>query len=217
MQNINAGFLSIGVAMMVLAVGAFQLPEANGQTREANGQTQGGEVSGKLWVAGGSTVRSWDCNAEELRIDVTPAEGVTAFTAGELATAVTGLRVRVPTAGLECDDKTMNGHMNDALGTRDHPLIEFRMESYRVTTVPEGGLQVQLEGPLSIRGETRPVVIRPSAAIEGDALRIRGEHTLNMTDFGVRPPRLMFGALRVHEEVTIHFDLLMSASAPADG
>jgi hypothetical protein len=30
-----------------------------------------------------------------------------------------------------------------------------------------------------------------------------------MTDFGVRPPTLMMGTMKVHDPVTVHFDVLL--------
>jgi hypothetical protein len=39
---------------------------------------------------------------------------------------------------------------------------------------------------------------------------VQGVHELNMTEWGIRPPRLMLGTLRVHEDVQVHFDLLLS-------
>jgi hypothetical protein len=44
-----------------------------------------------------------------------------------------------------------------------------------------------------------------------DALRVTGKYELNMKDFGVKPPTLMLGTMRVGEKVTVNFDLLLKS------
>jgi hypothetical protein len=45
---------------------------------------------------------------------------------------------------------------------------------------------------------------------------VRGTHDVRVTDYGVRPPRRFLGLLRVREQVTVHFDVPLAASRPAD-
>ncbi len=177
---------------------------------ESAAQDPGLQVSGKLWIEGGSTVRSWDCEAKEIQVRATTREGLEALGIEGLADAVTAMQVQIPKAQLDCDDNTMNDHMWNALKASDHSTITFRMEGYRVVPGPDGGTRVELRGPLGIAGETQSTTFTLDASEEGAGLRLRGVHTLNMTEWGVRPPRLFLGTLRVHENVEVHFDLLLT-------
>jgi hypothetical protein len=201
MKRIHKELALLAAALAVTAAGAMGQP---GTVAQGDGAAK---VAGKLWVEGGSTVRAWDCEALELQVDATL--GSAELGLSTLADAVSGLVLRVPTGQLDCDDNTMNGHMRDALDVETHRRIEFRMDSYRVLNESEGP-QVELVGTLEIKGATQPVTLRATVEATEGGLRVRGVHTLDMTEYGVRPPRLMFGALRVHADVDVHFDLLMT-------
>jgi len=164
-------------------------------------------VSGTLRVDGGSTVRSWSCDAQSMTARITGAPG-TSLALGQLAGAVSSLQFEVPTGQLDCDNDTMNDHMWSALKTSDHPRIVFRMTSYTVAPATTGPARVQIQGQLEIAGNTRPItLVGEASGADGGALRLQGMHALNMTEWGIRPPRLMLGTLRVHEDVEVHFDL----------
>ena len=42
-------------------------------------------------------------------------------------------------------------------------------------------------------------------------LRVTGSYDLNMTEYGLKPPTLMFGRIKVGETVTVKFDLLLKS------
>ncbi len=168
------------------------------------------QVTGSLRVDGGSTVRSWSCEAGTLNARVTGAEGAT-LSLAEVAQAVRAVQLDVPTAQLDCDNDTMNDHMWNALERDRHPRIQFRMQSYSATPANEGTVRLELRGELEMVGSTHPITLTAQATeAAGGALRVVGVHELNMTRWGVRPPRLMLGTLRVHEDVQVHFDLVVS-------
>lgn len=165
-------------------------------------------VTGTLRVDGGSTVRSWSCEASTLdvRIDANPGASLTSE---GVAAAVRALQVAVPTARMDCDNDTMNDHMWNALERDRHPEIRFRMARYTATPAEAGALAIRLEGELDMTGQTHPVTLELRGTPHEGGLQITGTHTLNMTRWGIRPPRLMLGTLRVHEEVTLHLDLTL--------
>jgi hypothetical protein len=41
------------------------------------------------------------------------------------------------------------------------------------------------------------------------ALRVTGRYPMPMTQWGVQPPRLMMGTMKVGDTVTVNFDLLL--------
>lgn len=197
------GTTLLSTAFLAAALVAVPTP-AMGQTGASY------QVTGDLRVDGGSTVRSWSCEATTLNAQITGAPGASLALNG-LEGAVQSLRLEIPSGDLDCDNDTMNDHMWKALQTDEHPRILFQMEGYTVATPGESGAQVELRGQLEMAGETLPVTLRLEATEEADGrLRVQGIHELNMTEWGMRPPRLMLGTLRVHEDVQIHFDLFLS-------
>jgi len=197
-----------GTSLLTLALLAAGLAWAPAPALAQSGTSY--QVTGNLRVDGGSTVRSWSCEATSLDAQVAGAPGASLALRG-LDGAVQSLRLEIPSGDLDCDNDTMNDHMWSALQTRDHPRILFQMQGYTVASPGGSAAQVELRGQLAMAGSTQPITLRLEATEEANGrLRVQGVHELNMTRWGIRPPRLMLGTLRVHEDVQIHFDLLLS-------
>lgn len=157
----------------------------------------------RVWVQGTSTARSYRCES-------TQVDGAAEGTSLDLTAAreVSGARISIPVASLDCRNGTMNGHMRTALKATQAPTISFRASSVNLTP-GDAGASARMSGNLSIAGETRPVTIDATVVSEDGQLRVRGSKQIDMTEWGVRPPSLMLGTMRVHPSVTVGFDVLM--------
>jgi len=167
----------------------------------------------RLWVDGTSTVRGYSCQAGRIDVNVPLDPAAGAGLAG-LAQAVQRIELSAPVAQLDCGNATMNDHMRNALKASAHAAISFRMTRLNVTPTAAAQGRVTLEGRLRIAGEERPVTLTGELAEAADgSLRFRGTHQLQMTLYGVTPPRLMAGTLRVHDPVTVQYDLVLRPSS----
>lgn len=158
----------------------------------------------RVWVEGTSTTRSWHCES-------TAAQGSAAAGTTELAqlASVARAEITIPVASLDCHNGTMNGHMRTALKAATAPEIRFRATSVQVALTGADAGTAKLEGTLSMGGTDRPVSIDASVAREDGQLRVRGSKHLAMTDWGLRPPSLMLGAMKVNPNVTVGFDVVL--------
>ena len=73
------------------------------------------------------------------------------------------------------------------------PMAEFT--AMQMTGLPSRYIEgqeatVQVQGNLSIRGQTRPVVFATTVTLRGDVLAGKATTRINMSDFGVRPPSI---------------------------
>ena len=162
----------------------------------------------RLWFDGNSTVRKWTCKADgfDTAVDAAP-DAVTGVLAGQKA--VRAVLVKVPAAQLECGNGTMNEHMLKALQAKAHPTIEFRLSGYEVARGGDG-VQGTLTGTLALAGQQKTISIPAQARAGGDGvLRVTGAHELNMREYGIKPPTLMLGTLKVDEKVVVRFDLAL--------
>ncbi|MFL5383497.1 MAG: YceI family protein [Longimicrobiaceae bacterium] len=158
----------------------------------------------RVWVEGTSTARAWRC--ESTRAVGTAAAGTTELS--QLAN-VGSASVTVPVATLDCRNTTMNGHMRNALKADQAPEIRFRASSVSVTPTSADAGTAELQGTLSIAGAERPVTINATVARENGQLRVRGSKRITMTEWGVRPPSLMLGAMKVAPAATVGFDVVL--------
>ena len=161
----------------------------------------------KLWVNGTSTVRSFKCEASSLdaRVVTVAPGAVRSVLAG--AKAVRTAELDVPARALDCRNGTMNEHMLKALKADQHPTIAFKVASYDVAKA-DTSLKGTATGELTLGGVSKTIVVAADVTEDADGtLRIKGTHDLNMKEYGLKPPTLMMGTMKVHERVTVGFDL----------
>ena len=160
------------------------------------------QADSQLWVTGTSTVRDYKCSAT--RIDGV-LQGETAASVAELGTAVRGVSVQIPVAKLSCGNGKMDDHMRKALKADANPAISYENVSHQID-----GNTVTMKGKLTIAGTEKPVTLTATAVAEANgAIRVRGSKDILMTEWGVQPPSLMMGTLKVRDAVTVHFDMLL--------
>lgn len=154
----------------------------------------------RVWVSGTSTVRAWRCES-------TSVEGTAQASGTELSALanVGGATVTIPVSSLDCRNQTMNGHMRKALKADEAPTIRFRATSVQVAA--NGA--AKLNGELTLAGSTQPVSIDATVSSEDGQVRVRGSEALVMTAYGMRPPSLMMGTMRVNPNVTVGFDVVL--------
>jgi polyisoprenoid-binding protein YceI len=156
----------------------------------------------RVWVEGTSTVRSYRCEAEVITGGVVGSGA--SLAAERVAHEVGSGSLAIAVDRLECGNGTMNAHMKKALKLDGNPTIQFAMKQVAVS-----GSTASVSGNLTIAGETRAVTLSGELSQEADGgLRLRGVHELLMTEYGVAPPRLMAGTLRVHDPVRIGFEVV---------
>ncbi len=162
----------------------------------------------ELVVDGKSTVRDFSCRARTLGAQLAPGAAGTSLSLEQLAGAIGEVQLEIPVKDLDCANDTMNEHMLEALKAGKYPTIRLRVTQYEVGAVADGAAPLKLMGELTLAGTTRPVAVlasaRPAAA---GSLRVEGRYLLKMTDWGVKPPSLMLGTMKVREAVLIRFGL----------
>ena len=151
-------------------------------------------------VSGTSTIRGWTCSvsgtAEVTPGSSTPAPG--------FAGGVQSAALAVPVADFECPDETMTEHLFEAMKPAEFAEITFRLESYEAS-----GEGAEASGALTIQGVTKPVSFPISLTPSGAGIAIAGEVRLDMTAYGVEPPVVMLGLLRVRPQIRIQFEGLV--------
>jgi polyisoprenoid-binding protein YceI len=154
----------------------------------------------RLWLEGTSTMRSFKCTAGKLDVvvssdaDASPAD------------LVTSASLVVPVAALDCGNGTMNEHMKKALKAGANPQISWKLSSYRVT-----GTTVVMNGWLMIAGKQNAIEITGTGSADAKGtIRMTGSKQFKMSEYGVKPPSLMLGTMKVRDPVTVSFDLILN-------
>ncbi len=166
----------------------------------------------KMWIDGTSNKSDWTVTATEMTGHVTLNP-----TADTLQFEET--RVVVASKKIVSNKSTiMDRLMYKALKATQHPQIEYALTSATVTAMAGDSFTVDAVGNLMLAGVTKEITM----PVEGKKLadgqyRFTGSYTLLMTDYKMRPPTAMFGALRTGDEVIVNFDLTLGPEMPKSG
>lgn len=167
------------------------------------------ESASRVWVKGTSSVRAWECQAPVVvpRITAAGQNSLAAVLAGEKA--IDSVIVAIPSAAMDCRNGTMTGHMKKAIKVAEFDSITFALKTYALAPTADE-VTVTMEGSLTLGGVTKDVTITAlgKATAEG-LLQVAGTYELSMKDYGLKAPSLMLGTMKVHDKVTVGFDLLL--------
>jgi polyisoprenoid-binding protein YceI len=114
---------------------------------------------------------------------------------------ITG-QLEVDLDSLRADDRHVEGEMQRRLDTQRYPRAKASVQ--RVTA--SGDDAYWLSGELALHGKTRPLEGKATVTLDGEKLHATGTLTIDLRDFGVKPPRLAM--LRVRPEIEISIDLI---------
>jgi polyisoprenoid-binding protein YceI len=170
----------------------------------------------KLWLTGSSNVHDYKSTASQLKVtfQIDPAKLNATLPPGEAVEkiirdqGVTSIQAIVAVAGMKSGKSGLDKNMSKALLADKHPEIKFEMTSYEVAaaSTPEA-LTIQAKGKLTVAGVDRETPITLNGKREGDTVRLEGSVPLLMTQFKIKPPTMMMGAMRTSDQVTVHLDL----------
>jgi hypothetical protein len=154
-----------------------------------------------LVVAGDSTLHKWKANATELKIEAELSKPGAVLAAVQ-AQGLNKLELVAQAGGLKSEEgKSMDKNMHKAMNVKEHPEIRFSLQSYEL----KDGV-VAAAGQLSIHGQTRDVVLPGSVTAKAGGVNVKGSYGLKMSDYGIKPPVMMMGTIRVADALTISYD-----------
>lgn len=115
----------------------------------------------------------------------------------------------IPAASLHSTKDGIDKNMHKALNVAQHKNITYTVK----TLESRGAGALRANGTLTIAGVSKPVVLDLKAQRAGSNLSVVGEIPLDMTDYGVKPPKAMMGMMRTDPKITIRIELVLKPSA----
>lgn len=102
----------------------------------------------------------------------------------------------IPVDALKSGHKLQDMEMRRRIEAKKYPTIR-----YDLVDISGGPETFDVKGTLTFHGVTREFTEKVSARIEGGVLRAEGEHTLNLNDYNMKPPKIL--NLQVYPDVRI--------------
>jgi polyisoprenoid-binding protein YceI len=98
----------------------------------------------------------------------------------------------------------MDKNMHKALEAAQFAEIRFKLDAYELQ-----GATVTAKGSLTIHGVSKPVALPGTLSAKDGGLAVKGRYDLKMSDYGVKPPVMMMGTVRVADSVGIDYDFVL--------
>lgn len=160
------------------------------------------------------TTNMHDYTASTTRVELTTADvapyGGDLWRLVERPSLVRSLAFVIPAASLMSPKDGIDKNMHKALEVEKFPHITFWL--LKLETRPGTGA-LRATGTLTVHGVTRPVDFAIDVTAVGPDIEIRAEVPLEMTDFGIKPPKALLGLLRTDSTVTIRLTAVLSGVA----
>lgn len=155
----------------------------------------------KMWIEGTSSVHDFTCNVTSMTGSVNVN--------GDVA-KVADATIVVPVSQIDCENKTMNSKVREALNASKHPGISFNM----ISATPNGSngdwQTLDVKGELEMNGTKRSVAMKVQGQKNANgSIVYRGQAPVVMSEYGVKPPTAMLGALKTGDEVQVHFEVTL--------
>ena len=160
-----------------------------------------------IGISGTSTLHDWEMTATQFA-------GTCRMSASANEFSVQELQFEVAAIGLTAEKAGMQRDAHKALEAEAFPKIRFvQTEGSRSEAAVENDetRQIRISGLLSIRGEEQRIEIPVNAGQGKDGIQMDGTFSLDMTAFGIEPPKALLGLIRTGEEVQIDFKLIWTS------
>lgn len=202
------------IAVLMIATLTFTLPAPAAETVPLVVTLGPGSV---LWLEGTSTIHDFESRSNEVAVELSRAPDVAQPTdaAGFLAlirsSAVRGVLVQVPVGSLRSEKAALDKNLRRAMRADEHPSVRFQLRQYVVTARSAvcDTVTIVAEGSLTVAGQERTVTLEARAFRAADGLWLEGSETLRMSEYGIKPPTMMLGTLKVRDPVTVRYRLFL--------
>jgi len=126
--------------------------------------------------------------------------------------ALKSASLEIQTKGIKSDKKSdlMDERTYETLLADKHPTINYAFSQLKSNTVQGDETSLTLAGTLTIAGKSQNIdLLMKGKLLKDGSIELNGSHKLKMSNYGIKPPSFMFGALKVMDDVTIVFQLTL--------
>jgi polyisoprenoid-binding protein YceI len=119
-------------------------------------------------------------------------------------------RLELPVSLLSSGNPLYDRELRRRIDARRYPVISGEMKLMQKV---DGDHRYRVSGDISFRGVTRTYEDEMTlTAVDDHTIRLQGERTFDVRDFGMHPPKIL--SLKVYPDVTVKVDLVARRPTP---
>jgi hypothetical protein len=163
-----------------------------------------GAADADVKVLGTSNLHDWSMEDK----DVTCSARFTYAAGKTVPTSLSAFTFTFPVHSLTSGKSGMDSKAYDAMKAKNGGTIIFTATGSTITPGTGAAFQVKSDGNLTIAGVTKAVVLSAACVVKTDgSVSCTGSNTLLMSDYQIKPPTYMLGALKTGDKLTIDFTM----------
>jgi polyisoprenoid-binding protein YceI len=155
-------------------------------------------------LSGTSTLHNWAMDAKTFSGDAEFS-----FKSADELSAIKSLSFALAVNDLKSGESGLDKNAYKALNEKEYKDITYKLLSATVTPQGGGKSLIKAHGNLTIAGVTKEVTMDVYSTVNKDgSVTCTGSEKLNMSDYAVKPPKFMLGAMKTGDAITLNFTLV---------
>lgn len=167
-----------------------------------------------LWLDGTSTLHDYKSISNKIISEfITNSDNFVDFITNKDG-AKFNLKTIIPVISLKHNkfNEDLDDNLYDAMNEEEYKDIVYELTSYKSTVLPDSGKNWYLLntiGNLTIASVKKTIEMKAIVYNTSDGtIHFKGSKLINMEDYNIEPPSMMFGMLKTDKFVTISFNLI---------
>ena len=154
-------------------------------------------------VSGTSTLHPWDMKAAQITGDIT----------ANSAKQLTSLVIKVPVKAMKsAEGSIMDGKAYNAFDVKVNPMITFTLTDATPVKITDKDVEVTLTGTLAMGGSSKKISFKSTGKVIAGGFQLKGAVPIKMSEYGMKAPTAMFGAIKTGDAVTVKFDVTVEGN-----
>jgi polyisoprenoid-binding protein YceI len=157
-------------------------------------------------LSGTSTLHKWAMDTKTFS-----GEGQFVFKSGSgnQLTSITSMNFSLAVQDLKSGESGLDKNAYKALKSAQYKDILYKLISAKVVSGKANQYLLKTQGILTIAGVAKEVAMDVNCTVNADAtLTFKGSYKLEMTDYNVKPPTFMLGAMKTGDAITLDYTLV---------
>jgi hypothetical protein len=161
-------------------------------------------------IQGGSNVRSWDAEVTEILASINAELGVLLTLDANRNGIFSLSEFRVPVKKIDSGNNGLTRNIHKYLNEKEHPEITFILNEAVVQPMDSNQFEVLTKGIITAAGADKEVeFILTGKLQENGSIILSGISEMTFSDFNIDRPSAMLGTVRAHDEIEVHFSLVL--------
>ena len=165
-----------------------------------------GIASADVKVLGTSNLHNWSMEDKAVA-----CSAKFTYSAGKaVPVSLAAMTFSFPVHSLKSGESGMDSKAYGAMKAKTNVNVVYTASSSTITPGAAHQFNVKSSGNLTIAGVTKPVVLTAACSVNADgSITCTGTDKLLMTDYKIKPPTYMLGALKTGNALTIDFTMVV--------